>query len=125
MKKRCSKNSIGFQNPKEDDVMSQSETSQDKALPLRAVNSKLFQLLQAELDAQHIHSYDIEAIGAKKEDGTEVTLKYGDAFRHVKSQYFSNSSIEANDPAISQYFKEVGEDCQKVLVADYFKMMKP
>lgn len=96
----------------------------NKELPLRAAEPRLFQLLQAELEAQHIHAYDIEAIGVKKENGVDVTLKYGDDYRHSKTRYFANPLIEKQAPAISQFFKEVGEECQKVLVADYYKMMK-
>lgn len=55
----------------------------------------------------------------------DVTLKYGDAYRHVKTKTFSTTAIEEMDSAIPQFFKEVGEDCQKVLIADYYKMMKP
>ena len=97
---------------------------EEKALPLRAANPSLFQQLQIELEKLHIHPYDIEAFGAKKEDGVEVILKYGESFSHVRTQYFTNTAINEKATVISQFFKETGDDCQKVLIADYYKMMK-
>lgn len=92
---------------------------------LRVAAPTLYDCLLKEIEAFHIHPYDIKASAINKNGGWEVILRYGDGFSHSTTHFFTEDAIHAPDQKGTVFFKQIAEDCQKVLIADYYKMMKP
>ncbi|OPA73351.1 hypothetical protein BVG16_29450 [Paenibacillus selenitireducens] len=93
--------------------------------PLRSVEPALYGWLQSEMSRLHIHPYDVHAGAEVQSDGVLVRLRFGERLSYVQEQHFSRDAIESQSLEINRFFAKVGEDIQKALVSDYFKMMKP
>jgi hypothetical protein len=92
---------------------------------LRAAAPGLYTHLIAELEKCHIHPYDIEPSVIEKESGLQLILRFGEGFMQSDTRDFTWEEIERQAESINEFFKEAGERCKKVLIADYYKMMKP
>ncbi|QHS21446.1 hypothetical protein GWK91_00050 [Virgibacillus sp. MSP4-1] len=101
------------------------KTVNHKPRPLMSVSPRLYRYITEELENQYrIHSYDLQLHAIQQEDGIQVLLLFGDNFDHQKKQYFSQEELEDNQ-ALSTFIEEVGEECKKVMIDDYFNRMAP
>lgn len=98
--------------------------SQEKEWILRAVSPELFEHITAELEKSNIHPNDIQANAIKKDDGLDVTVRFGDNFGQTRSQFFAYADINSNHESINTFANDIAEACREVMIADYFKMMK-
>lgn len=99
--------------------------SQEKEWMLRAVSPDLFKKVTSDLEKYNIHLNDIQANAVKKDDGLDVIILFGESFNQFKSHFFTYDEIDSNDVKVSQFINEVAEACKDIMIADYFKMMKP
>lgn len=99
------------------------EMTADK--PLNLVAPELHQIMLTELSLKNIHPYDIKASGISDKDGIQVKLRYGDGFKQLKTVFFKQEDTERTQEVATDFFQNVGEEIKKVMIADYFKMMKP
>lgn len=104
-------------------MVKRQNDQQEKSLI--TLSPKLYRHITKRLqDRYHIHSYDLQANGLKKEDGLHVIIRFGEHYNHEKEKYISNEALE-NDKKLDPFIKEVGEACKQVLIDDYFKKMTP
>lgn len=93
---------------------------------LRVILPNLYNFLMEELEKHYnIHPYDIQAHAIKESEQYQLIFYFGDGFAHQKTKSFSNEAIEKMSTEITDFAKELGEACKEVMIADYFKMMKP
>ncbi|WP_164668821.1 hypothetical protein [Virgibacillus doumboii] len=97
-----------------------------KEQPLRVVLPELYTFVTEGLEDLHnIHPYDIQLYGVEEETGYQLIFYFGEGYSHQESIFFSHSSIEKKDSEITDFVEKFGESCKEVMIADYFKMMKP
>ncbi|MFC3040630.1 hypothetical protein ACFOGI_10265 [Virgibacillus xinjiangensis] len=102
------------------------EITEKKAKFLRVLSPKLYRFLTSQLEEQfHIHSYDIQLEGIQEENGILVILQYGEGFTHVEEEVFSMDEIEQEGEDLQDFVQRTGEACREVMIADYYKMVKP
>ncbi len=92
--------------------------------PLQIVEPRLYNLLVRELEALHLHPYDVKAGGCADELGVTVNLRFGEELGQFSSRKFLWEAIDSGDEEILSHFREAAELMKKTLIADYFKMMK-
>ncbi|WP_410769825.1 hypothetical protein [Fontibacillus sp. BL9] len=92
--------------------------------PLLAVEPRLYQLLARELQALHLHPYDVKAGGRADEQGITLNLRFGEDLGQLLSRRFAWEVIEAGDEEVVAFFREAAERMRKTLISDYFKIMK-
>ncbi|WP_010530761.1 hypothetical protein [Lentibacillus jeotgali] len=106
--------------------MSSEQTSSKREQPMRVILPDLYKEITTNLEERHnIHKYDIQAHAAKTPSGYEAIIYFGDSYAHMESQYFSNQSIKNMNHEIMEFIERVGNACKEVMIADYFKMMRP
>ncbi|QKY69154.1 hypothetical protein [Lentibacillus sp. CBA3610] len=106
--------------------MSFDETSSGREQPMRIILPNLYNEITKQLEEQHnIHPYDIQAKAVTEDSGYQVIIYFGDGFSHRKSKHFSSEAIEKMDTDESGFIEELGDACKEVMIADYFKMMRP
>lgn len=94
--------------------------------PLEILDSTIYRyIIEALYEKQNIHSYDVEILATKEDTGLIITLKFGENFSHSKKGFFQYESLKELDEDFVKFIDEVTEECKKVMVAEYFKMMKP
>lgn len=91
---------------------------------IRVISPSLYSHIASELETIHIHPYDVRVNGIKKENGMELIIRFGDGYAHMKSELFSFEAIEKLDECITEFIKQVGEECKQTMIADYYKMLK-
>ncbi|MGM8364955.1 hypothetical protein ACLIBG_05650 [Virgibacillus sp. W0181] len=102
------------------------KTEQKTAKGLRVIDPKLFRYIVNKLnDSHNIHSYDIEALAVKEASGLTITLRYGENYAQSKEAFFSFEIINNRSEELNAFIQEAADECKEVMVADYFKMMKP
>ncbi|WP_051263205.1 hypothetical protein [Tuberibacillus calidus] len=96
----------------------------ESGVPLFIAEPKLDHILKMMMEEKHIHTYEMEAYGTKREDGIEVAILYGLTDKQMVTAYFTQEAVETEDPAISKFFSETVEKCKESLIADYYKMIR-
>ncbi|WML44412.1 hypothetical protein [Neobacillus sp. PS3-40] len=93
--------------------------------PIQIAKPELYDFLKKELDKLHIHSYDYRANVIEQDGGLEMILRFGEGHNQTESHFFTNEMIEKRDEELLEFIQTVGKSCEKSLIAEYFKMMKP
>lgn len=101
------------------------ESSKQKERPLRFVRPELYDLLLYELEQLNIHFFDVEAGATKKNTGVEIMLRFGEEFSHNACCFFTNEALGEPYHDVKLFFRQSATLSQRVIVAEYFKMMKP
>lgn len=103
------------------------ESKQKKIVkPLRIVNADLYNMVTTLFfEAQNLHPHDFQADLIEEETGYLLRLSFGEQFRAKEELFITDEEIENKSEKISIFVKETADTCQKVMVKDYFKMMKP
>jgi hypothetical protein len=96
-----------------------------KERPLNLIAPNCYSLLLKELEAFHLHSYDMKAEGSADEKDLTIVLRFGEELGLVRRQQFSRDKLERPDHAVSEFFRDTAEVCKQTLITDYFKMIKP
>ncbi|QHS22470.1 hypothetical protein GWK91_05670 [Virgibacillus sp. MSP4-1] len=96
-----------------------------KVQPLRTVSKPLYEELISELGKFHIHSFDVQAKAIEKDDGMEIILHFGESFSQQLSKNFTSKQIENTGHEIKEFIRESAEKMKEIMIADYFKMIKP
>ncbi|GGE50397.1 hypothetical protein GCM10011391_31420 [Pullulanibacillus camelliae] len=92
---------------------------------LRVISPSLYSILIDEFKKAHIHPYDIELSAVKQSEGVLVIIRYGEQFLQSSTHLFKkNRTNKLADEDIS-YLEEIVAACKRMLMADYYKMMKP
>ncbi|TFJ93864.1 hypothetical protein [Lentibacillus salicampi] len=106
--------------------MSFEQTSSKPEHPMRIILPDLYNELTEKLDEHHnIHQYDIQARVLEDHSGFEAIIYFGDGFTHKESHYFSNEAIENSYDGLPEFTEKIGTACKEVMIADYYKMMRP
>lgn len=104
----------------------EESTSNDRVKSLSLVAPELNAALLAELGALHLHPYDIQAGIAMEKSGVRLTLRYGEELAYCSERLFDGMDIPIpTDQAVKDFFREAADNCKKVLMAEYYKWMKP
>ncbi|MFD2760803.1 hypothetical protein [Lentibacillus juripiscarius] len=107
-------------------MLHSEQASTGKERSLRVILPELYSFITTELeDRYNIHPYDIQANAVKEASGYKIILYYGDNYAHQKAQSFSVKSLQSFDTELTAFIEEVGESCKEVMIADYYRMMKP
>ena len=93
--------------------------------PIRMVIPELFDFLNTELVKLHIHSYDYQANVVEQDGGFEMILRFGEDLNQLESQFFTYEMINKRSEELLDFIHSAGKSCEKTLIAEYFKMMKP
>ena len=94
--------------------------------PLEIVDSTTYRyIIEALYEKQNIHSYDVEILAREEDTGLMIILKFGENFSHSKKAFFQYETLKKLDEDFVKFIDDVTEECKKVMVAEYFKMMKP
>lgn len=103
------------------------EKKEEKLIkPLEIIDSTLYRyIVEALYEKQNIHSYDVEVLATEEETGLTISLKYGENFTHAKEAFFEYEALNKLDDEFVKFIDEITDECKKVMVAEYFKMMKP
>jgi hypothetical protein len=75
--------------------------------------------------AFHIHPYDVQAVLLKKENGYDVTIRFSSDFSQVVTAHFSYEQAAHPDEEVTRFFENAANQCRSVLMAEYYKMIKP
>ncbi|GGJ85163.1 hypothetical protein GCM10007063_04630 [Lentibacillus kapialis] len=106
--------------------MNSEQISSKQEQPMRVVLPDLYKKITDKLEEDYnIHKYDIQAQAVQESSGYEAIIYFGDSYAHKNSQYFSNEAIKHKNPEIAEFIEKVGSACKEVMIADYFKMMRP
>lgn len=94
--------------------------------PLQIIDPKLYRYIVEELNDRHnIHSYDTEILATKEDSGLTIIIKYGENFTHSKEELFIYETLKNRGDDFIKFVHEVADECKEVMIAEYFKMMKP
>ncbi|ASK62637.1 hypothetical protein CFK37_10980 [Virgibacillus phasianinus] len=91
---------------------------------IRAIAPDLYRYIVNELETIHIHPYDVQANGIKKENGIQLICRFGEEYTHVKSEFFPFEAIGRLDKKLEDFINQLGEECKQSMIADYYKMLK-
>ncbi|WP_138417515.1 hypothetical protein [Aquibacillus sediminis] len=103
----------------------ENQSKQTNRQLLRVAYPETYGLLMAELSKHHIHAYDVQATAKKVDQYVEIQVRFGEDFSKEQTQTFREKEIKQKSEEITNFFKQVGETCKEILIADYFKMVKP
>lgn len=93
---------------------------------LQIIDPKLYRYIVEELNERHnIHSYDTEILATKENSGLTLIIKYGQNFAHSKERFIKNKSLKNQEDDFVKFVHEVADECKEVMIAEYFKMVKP
>ncbi|MFW2451321.1 hypothetical protein ACQ3HR_09675 [Staphylococcus cohnii] len=98
---------------------------QKKEKPLRFVNEDIYNLMVNELEKNNIHFFDVDATAIVDEDNLEISIRYGETFKHGTSCYFKKQALEAPYNDILNFFKYTTAACHRIFISEYFKMIMP
>ncbi|MBY7142031.1 hypothetical protein KFZ56_02785 [Virgibacillus sp. NKC19-3] len=102
------------------------DKQQQKRKFLRVLSPDLYRYITDKFEELHnIHAYDIQADAIKEETGLHLRLQFGDQFAHQEERFFTFDAIEERSTELEEFVKSTADKCQEVMIADYFKMMKP
>ncbi|MEX1029483.1 MAG: hypothetical protein WDZ91_05480 [Paenibacillaceae bacterium] len=73
----------------------------------------------------HLHPYDVKASVIAGEGGFLIVLRYGEGLAQSKQQFFDDEALAQLSEQITLFYKEAAELCKKMLIADYYKLIKP
>ncbi|SFD77437.1 hypothetical protein SAMN05216238_10429 [Lentibacillus persicus] len=106
--------------------MSSEQAAGKHEKPMRVILPQLHHQIAEQLEEQHnIHPYDIQTKVIPVDAGYEVIVYFGDSFAHREAAYFSVEAIEKNGGELSGFIEKIGDTCKEVMIADYYKMMRP
>jgi hypothetical protein len=92
---------------------------------LRFGAPELYNKMVETFSAYHLHPHDVHATLVKSENGLAVTLNFTADFSQSLSANFSLEQAADPDEAVSRFFEGVAERCKGLLIADYYRMLKP
>jgi hypothetical protein len=93
--------------------------------PLRLTHPACYQHLLEQFATYHLHPYDVKASVTARNEGFVIILRYGEGLTQSKQQFFANEELALLSAELMQFYGEVAQLCQKTLIADYYKMIKP
>jgi len=93
--------------------------------PLMMLSPFLYQELLGALEKENIHSFDIEAYGCKHSDEIEIEVSFGEGFQKVMKETFPLVILKEKNDKYLNFCTNIGETCKKIMIDDYFKMVKP
>lgn len=94
--------------------------------PLEIIDSKTYNfIIETLYEKQNIHSYDVEVFATEEDTGLTITIKYGENYSHTKEGFFQHETLKKFNDDFVKFIDELSEECKKVMIAEYFKMMKP
>ncbi|TMN23684.1 hypothetical protein FH966_12865 [Lentibacillus cibarius] len=106
--------------------MHPEQTASSKKRTLRIILPELYNFITTKLEELYnIHPYDIQVYAVKEASGYKLFLYYGDGYAHQKSQSFTDEALQNFDTELLEFIESVGESCKEVMIADYYRMMKP
>ncbi|TMN23077.1 hypothetical protein [Lentibacillus cibarius] len=100
------------------------QTKQNSNL-LRTMYPSAYKCLIEKLQEHNIHSFDVQATARKKDAYVSVSVRFGERFGQEKIQDFPEKALHETDSDFAAFCEEVQKTCKEVLIADYFKMVKP
>lgn len=96
-----------------------------KAKPLRFVDEDIYSLMVNEFKKSNIHFFDVDATAIVDGDNLEISIRYGETFKHGTSCYFKKQALEEPYNDILNFFKYTMVACHRISVSEYFKMITP
>jgi hypothetical protein len=95
--------------------------------PLRSALPACYRRLVEHFSRHHLHSYDVSAYAEHGEGAGSWTihLRFGEGSEERRSRTFSADELEESHEELTAFYEEAARACQKRLVADYYKLMKP
>lgn len=94
-----------------------------RSLPLRFAQPEAYGMLMKELEAIHLHPFDVHASAIAAGDEWTIEVRYGDgAVSQSRSFRFEEPGGASEE--FAAFCRNIAIDCKKTLIADYFKMMK-
>ena len=92
---------------------------------LRFAAPELYNRMVEILSTYHLHPYDVHATLLKNENGLDVIVRFTADFSQLVTANFSMEQATHPDEAVTGFFEEAAARCKALLIADYYKMMKP
>jgi hypothetical protein len=96
-----------------------------RELPLRLALPECYQRLIDHFSRHHLHSYDVTASAESGANGWTIRLNFGEGAGEQRSRTFSESELTGTAEELAAFYEEAAKACQKRLVSDYYKLMKP
>ncbi|RYG71840.1 hypothetical protein EU245_12840 [Lentibacillus lipolyticus] len=102
------------------------QAASSKGQSLRIILPELYSFITTKLEEHYnIHPYDIQVYAAKETSGYKLIFYYGDGYARQKTQSFTDKVLKNFDTELLEFIEAVGESCKEVMIADYYRMMKP
>lgn len=99
---------------------------EEERKPLRAISPKLYMFITKELEKQfHIQPYDVQVDAIQKDEGMQISVRFGEQFSQQVEQFFSSDALWDDRKQLQQFIQKTGESCKDVLIKNYFRMMAP
>lgn len=96
-----------------------------KEMPLRFAQPEYYRLLLEEMEALHLHPYDIHSsVVMNGEQNLTIILRYSEEFKRTKSFSISLDPANRMSDELAAFFHEAAEDCRNMLVGDFDKRIK-
>lgn len=92
---------------------------------LRYAAPELYTKMVEIFSTYHLHPYDVHATSLKVENGYEVSLKFSTNFSQTITQHFTFNQVAEPDEEVTHFFERAADQCKSLLIADYYKMIKP
>jgi hypothetical protein len=92
---------------------------------LRFAAPNLYKKMLDVFSSHHIHFYDVHATVSETDDALQITLRFCTDFSETFTQEFNRETAAEPDDLVTEFFEEAAQKCKGLLVADYYKMMKP
>ncbi|MCC2683612.1 MAG: hypothetical protein K0R75_511 [Paenibacillaceae bacterium] len=93
--------------------------------PLRLALPDCYQRLIDQFSRHHLHSYDVTATAEAEPHGWTIRLSFGEGAGEKRSRTFSSDELTGAAEELVAFYEEAAKACQKRLVSDYYKLMKP
>jgi hypothetical protein len=93
--------------------------------PLRLALPDCYQRLVDHFSRHHLHSYDVTATAEAEANGWTIRLKFGEGSGEHRSRTFSVAELAGTAEELIAFYEDAAKACQKRLVQDYYKLMKP
>jgi hypothetical protein len=93
--------------------------------PLRLALPDCYKRLIDHFSRHHLHSYDVTATAVAEANGWTIRLVFGEGSGEHRSRTFSVAELAGTTEELVAFYEDAAKDCQKRLVQDYYKLMKP
>jgi hypothetical protein len=92
---------------------------------MRFAAPALYEKMVEAFEDLHIHPYEIHATVIKNENGMDVCLRFSADYSQSITNHFDNEQVMQPDEEVNLFFQNAANQCKALLIADYYKMMKP